>query len=149
MYYKMTTYQYTLESLFSGKQVGVAAVGRCHVGPVEHHVDECDEDGGGAALGDVEGVGIRVGVVLGPLDEHEEGEVAEDGAEEDNLRNELRPDVEIFSIKYVAKCTTKLLNRHYKISARCYNVTFYQYCNKNSSSMKRVKCCLMSENEFS
>jgi hypothetical protein len=101
MYFKMTTYQYTLESLFSSKQVGIPAVRRCHVGPVEHHVDECDEDGGGAALGDVEGVGVRVGVVLGPLDEHEEGEVAEDGAEEDNLRNELRPDVEIFSIKNV------------------------------------------------
>ncbi len=90
-------YQSTLKSPFSGKQVGIAAAGRCHVGPVEHHVDEGDEDGGGTPLGVVEGVGIRVGVVLGPLDEHEESKVAKDAAEEEDLRNKLCPDVQIFS----------------------------------------------------
>ena len=67
------------------------------VGSEEDHVDEGDEDGGGAAFGVDKGVGDRVGVVLGPLDEHQQRQVPEQRAHEQNLGDELRVGVQGFS----------------------------------------------------
>ena len=117
---KLSDYQNALESLFSGKQVRITAVWRGHVGPVEHHVDEGDEDGGGAPLGEVECVGVLVGVVLGPLDEHEEGEVTEDAAEEDHLRDELRQYVKIFSTREILTFRLLLHFPHFRIAYLAY-----------------------------
>ena len=64
------------------------------VGSEEEHVDEGDEDGRGAAFGQSELVVDLVGVVLGPLHEHQQSKVAEEAAEEQQLRNELGEDVD-------------------------------------------------------
>ena len=68
----------------------------------EHHVDERDQEVGGAVL--AEGRVVEVGPVQHPLDEDHEDQVAEDEEEEDQLGDELEPDFvvapscQIFSI---------------------------------------------------
>ena len=57
------------------------------IGLEQDHVDEGDEDRGGAALGS--GVILLVGRVGGPLVEHEQGHVAEHAHQEHDLGNEL------------------------------------------------------------
>jgi len=81
-----------LDLALAAVDVRIAAA-LCRVGPEQDHVDEGDEDGGGAALGEPELFLDLVGVVLRPLDEHEESEVAKEAAEEEQLGDELGEDV--------------------------------------------------------
>ncbi len=60
----------------------------------ENHVDEGDENGGRAPFRQPEVGGVGVCVVLGPLDEHQQSQIAKQTTEEEDLGDELRVDVD-------------------------------------------------------
>jgi len=84
--------QELFESPLAGIEVGCDALGPSLSAPKEHHVDEGDEDGGGAALGQRET--LCIGIVFGPLDKNKQGKIAEHGTQKQDLWYELCVDVE-------------------------------------------------------